>query len=701
MKTTTTLNSTHANGSVQLNAAVPATTAVLPASAAAAPAAVAHAATDTGPYPARHPVLFNINQETNMIEFKTGSLTIEQVREKINVLNAQVRLNGKKIFKEGLSGKPIQKINYIYFDPKSKVWTVEMHGKRETQEDRAIFGLAQSFSDLLEDNRVVVLKETVRELQRQLVKNLIDHSGATLCANILCGNRVYTVNVGDSGAYAGIFDEKNQLVEKIIRLNPLRHNTNLVLKEDNALTPEECHEKNRLKQIGKLVCYSDENDPKVITEVRFRSGLNVSRSLGDEKHKAFGLLNIPDVFRHEFSLTAGQTVAVFSGCDGMEEVLDSEKFLEFFAEKLKMFPISDFNLFMLMFVVAVYLSGSKDNLSFQAAILEGVDKYFAVIDGHCGDGAAEFISRIFDTILKEKIRLLLHEQRENQPILAFFQKIDPHIPELLNKIHLLNREIEIFKHAAVIMQKLHCRSQTTDSKNDEKELAVPPQSAMVHEFKRLLQSCHAVLAIRVNYDPLMPNSFDERFADYHHSEIKEYIACVETGVSNALECFVQERFTAEYIIEQQILQLEGWLPDFDDELAKPYFATAYQLMLEVQPWHAQRRTLVILLEHFNLQLDLAEKIKAVLYQRLPNDKKADVYLDTLVYVLNQAIAIKAACPESYSAGFFTTDKKQEVIIWLQEQIRRCFPWMNDIAMQKNSDIIKPIPVRASTIIHKQ
>jgi hypothetical protein len=107
-------------------------------------------------------------------------------------------------------------ISYQAIQPPPNIGITELWGERPEQEDRVSTGMIEGANwDCLSSNEYKeILKRTTTMLQNYLSHYRFGFSdGSTLCATLILGNTVYTVNVGDSEAFYCLINEAGNVSE--------------------------------------------------------------------------------------------------------------------------------------------------------------------------------------------------------------------------------------------------------------------------------------------------------------------------------------------------------------------------------------------------------------------------------------------------------------------------------------------------------
>ena len=208
----------------------------------------------------------------------------------------------------------------------------ELMGLRDSQED-ALMMMKLDYASLsclsveeLGNSLVKAIKALDDEI---LADTTLDHQGATASVTIIQGNDIVTATVGDSVAFAVIYDENDN--PHVQRLNHRLH------------APDEPEELKRLEAFGVIPVRMDEQGIKYSmtdvsrldsTEVRLASGINMSRSLGDKSSRKYGAISDPDIditsitelvgsaMSNDGFVGAVKKIQIITTCDGFTQMAD-------------------------------------------------------------------------------------------------------------------------------------------------------------------------------------------------------------------------------------------------------------------------------------------------------------------------------------------------------------------------------------------
>jgi serine/threonine protein phosphatase PrpC len=302
-------------------------------------------------------------------------------------------LNGKplsydprvKIRQSNKSYQP-KKLDYIAIQKQANMGITEYWGAREMQEDRVATGLLalDNLNHLGKNQYEAVLRETIQYLQSAVTQLDLGGEGSTLCATLLVGSDIYTAYVGDSSAFLCIVDKDEKVA--INRLNTVIHR------------PSTQSEYDRIRKQGIHI-----EKGQGIGGPSLDKRLNVSRSLGDEAFKPYGLSSEPDFNFLRLEMPEGSKAFVVSVCDGVTDFLSHEKIADIIKDSHRL-PVDKIAK---RIASAAYESKSKDNIS---AVVTSFDpelsqvKYICMLDGHGGDNTSEAISHLFQSVLMIKMQ---------------------------------------------------------------------------------------------------------------------------------------------------------------------------------------------------------------------------------------------------------------------------------------------------------
>lgn len=303
------------------------------------------------------------------------------------------------------------------------VFVSEIKGRRESQEDSFIAMAASELKEFDEKEIPPILFATTQALHTKMVeKKDIDLAtvGSTFSAALICNNKIYHVNVGDSAVFMAIRNVKEQISVKAITQR--LHN------------PEDPEEAKRLISLGSGV-----NDGRVF-------GLALSRAFGDLgsfsmcgssdkaiKNWKIGKFCQPDIYIMSFNLAPGSKAILFNICDGVTETV--AKYCSFsealpkstaYLEKiLKKHWKEKTNLEILVKAIKnqAYLDGSGDNITVMGGLItnelsKSKPTFMILADGHAsdsgGDRIARFLTSNFNRILQEQIKKFLKNKKQQE-----------------------------------------------------------------------------------------------------------------------------------------------------------------------------------------------------------------------------------------------------------------------------------------------
>lgn len=309
----------------------------------------------------------------------------------------------------------------------NRIAAASMLGKRKANEDEIAMGSLENFDKLTSEQRQEVIRETIDELKKIVGQRRVGlEAGSTFCLSILCEDKMYVGNVGDSMALlAG---------KKIQRVNELhtpteRKEAERLSKFFEEKTKEFCNSKSApvdLATFGKKK--SIKGDYLIFPETPRRKSLmlQTSQSYGDEEFDKIGHICVGNVY--EIILTDEKWALVV--CDGAREnveaaatdpyheyqtgaddeeiqaaIKDATPDLDGAKKVAKSVAQSAFK----------NGKGSKDNISVIATPIDldipGV-RFMAVFDGHCGKEVAIILRQNLHPILQAKIDQKLKLGRE-------------------------------------------------------------------------------------------------------------------------------------------------------------------------------------------------------------------------------------------------------------------------------------------------
>lgn len=273
----------------------------------------------------------------------------------------------------------LNKINYRAFHPALNMGFAEWWGERLTQEDRVCVGEISDFAELSDDERYFALKKLALTLQATIEhKGMGQQQGSTLCAIILVGDVLYTINIGDSTAYL----IPTQPERKSIRLNTDLHH------------PQTVKEQARLAKAKKEVING-----------RIAGVLAISHAIGDNDYEEAGLSHEADIYSHHLEGEMKNAFIVLA-CDGLTEdkALTMKKIKEIVTNHKSKSPDAIAEIL----ARKAYEAGSQDNIS---VVVIPIDhevhenqthsaRFAAIFDGHGGDQVADTLASIFTMTLK-------------------------------------------------------------------------------------------------------------------------------------------------------------------------------------------------------------------------------------------------------------------------------------------------------------
>lgn len=340
------------------------------------------------------------------------------------------------------------KIDYQAFDAQTRTGIAEKWGWRDTQEDRVVVDQLNEYADLSEGQRHAVLRTVVDALQLYIkAENL--KGGSTLCAVLLCGNQIYTANVGDSMAFL-VIAEKDGSITEFRRLNKVLHN------------PGRPEEKARLEAEGFEVdikrIRTDRGD--IIISRLGEFGLALSRSLGDTMYEVIGLSHEPDVYFDNIIIPKNGIALIINACDGLTEgnSLKENDIKKIISNKLK--EAKNYARFKPEKLAAALAEGayregkkelgSTDNISVIVTVAEPLAKeptksvkYCCVFDGHGGDEVSDYLYRHFHRVLNNCIAA---EKANIQELRALLGLVDT----ALNVRHWYERPLSEIQENSII-----------------------------------------------------------------------------------------------------------------------------------------------------------------------------------------------------------------------------------------------------------
>ena len=164
-----------------------------------------------------------------------------------------------------------------------------------------------------------LLFESIHLSRNDLVQRYkidIEYSGTTLCSGFLVGNKLYIVNVGDSRAVMGVFNNKgNTWKSKQLSIDhePSSINENKRIIQNNGRI-------DRLKndfgeEYGELRVFEKDIEST-------NPGLEMTRSIGDDMAKKIGVIYEPEIFTYELG---NEHRIIIVGSDGLWKYLPNEE----------------------------------------------------------------------------------------------------------------------------------------------------------------------------------------------------------------------------------------------------------------------------------------------------------------------------------------------------------------------------------------
>ena len=144
-----------------------------------------------------------------------------------------------------------------------------------------------------------LLFESIHLSRNDLVQRYkidIEYSGTTLCSGFLVGNKLYIVNVGDSRAVMGVFNNKgNTWKSKQLSIDhePSSINENKRIIQNNGRIDRLKNEYG--EEYGELRVFEKDIES-------LKPGLSMTRSIGDEAALKIGVIYEPELFEYELLL---------------------------------------------------------------------------------------------------------------------------------------------------------------------------------------------------------------------------------------------------------------------------------------------------------------------------------------------------------------------------------------------------------------
>ena len=211
----------------------------------------------------------------------------------------------------------------------------ELLGERENQEDALMVRKLNNARDLhqLPSKQLGYrLWTALKVLDEQITQdNSLDHQGATASTTIIRGDDIITATIGDSVAFAVVYDEAGHAY--VQRLNRRLHapddEKELERLYLNQTPPVRVTEK------GETFDMSVTTDEILdTTEVRLPSGINMSRSIGDKSSREHGAISDPDIDITSISelkksaksktgfIGSVMKIQIITTCDGFTQIAD-------------------------------------------------------------------------------------------------------------------------------------------------------------------------------------------------------------------------------------------------------------------------------------------------------------------------------------------------------------------------------------------
>lgn len=281
-------------------------------------------------------------------------------------------INGKKI-RHDLFGsyEDQEKINYTAIDKKNNIGVTELWGRRQTQEDRVLFGaLAEITNKFTKEEWQNVLNKTISLLESNIELKGFD-SGSCLCANMIVGTTIYTANLGDSTTYLVMIDEQGNRVVHL--LNKLHK-------------PDDKQERKRIEAMGGYVARG-----------RLNGVLAVSRAMGDTTLQ--GISHDADITQQQVLIPPRGHAFLITACDGMTENarMHENEIGKIVAENRHKSP-ADISSELAMKALAY---DSYDNISVIVTPITATQppRYAIVFDGHGDNKVSDYLYYHFIEIL--------------------------------------------------------------------------------------------------------------------------------------------------------------------------------------------------------------------------------------------------------------------------------------------------------------
>jgi serine/threonine protein phosphatase PrpC len=275
--------------------------------------------------------------------------------------------------------------DYIADYPHIKTVVATIAGKRRSQEDRFSAGSLIEFDGLSESQKQLVLAKTVDDLQHHLSLNKsIKQSGSTLCMTVICHQKLYTANVGDSVSYL-ITKNSNQTVS-IERLNKHLHR---ISKNNVASLIDQGYD------------IKDDGQGFRIMDVRGTPRLNMFRAMGDNELTLSGLKHTPDIYSSEANLSGATQAWLLVASDGLTECL-TEIDLQHYFQQQNTIELAELTHTL---VTKAYFAGSTDNITVMITSLmnDQSTRYLSLFDGHGGSETADYLQQTIHSTLINNI----------------------------------------------------------------------------------------------------------------------------------------------------------------------------------------------------------------------------------------------------------------------------------------------------------
>lgn len=304
---------------------------------------------------------------------------------------------------------PDKKINYTQTHPTQMYGACELWGHRVTQEDRIVMGNFDNhmFSNLSDIQWRSALINTVSELQKE-TEELPGNQGATICANIIIGNKVINTNLGDTESFL-VRIKANGLVDTSTLYGELH-------------SPSTAKEKARIEKAGGKITL-DKSINRIVIPGTNIPGLSVSGALGD---RIFGatVTHNPVIKITDIQLEEGEKAFVINACDGLREGLSKlknevEQSISAVVSQSQDLPPEEIAK---RLALKSLNAGSNDNISVIVVPFNPNDTsqtYTAVFDGHGGDSISDMLYVNFigtlSLHLEKELSLRLKEKPVEEP----------------------------------------------------------------------------------------------------------------------------------------------------------------------------------------------------------------------------------------------------------------------------------------------